>query len=158
MEDRFNLYSIIKEKNNYTSDDLPNFNEIDIKNLIISDINLDDLISVKSEYRNTEFNHISLYSAYFVQTSFKECTFQNVDFTKSNLNNTVFESCSFISCSFASAEIMGANITNCNFKKCKFTDIIFSDNKISNTQFEITDKFFSSIDNNIEENVVWIFD
>lgn len=158
MENIFNLYSAMKEKNNHGTADIPNFNEIEVKDLIINNINLDELISVKSKYNNIEFNHISLYSAYFVQTSFKKCIFQNVDFTKSNLNNTIFESCSFISCSFASAEIMGAEITKCNFKKCIFTDIIFSDNKICDTNFEIIDKSFSAIDNNIEENVVWIFD
>ncbi|MFC3157992.1 pentapeptide repeat-containing protein [Chryseobacterium arachidis] len=99
MENRFNLFSEIKEKNNYTSDDLPNFNEIEIKDLIINDINLDNLISVKSKYINIEFNTLSLYSSYFVQTLFEECIFQNVDFTKSNLNNTSLKSCSFISCS-----------------------------------------------------------
>lgn len=157
MKNRFHLYSSIQEKTDYTSDDLPNFNEIEITDLIISDLNLDNLISVKSKYSRFELTNILLYSSYFVQTSFEECLFQNVDFTKSNLSNTSFESCSFISCSFASAEIMGTKITGCNFKQCNFRDIIFSDNIINNTRFEITDRSFSVIDNNIEKEVVWLF-
>lgn len=158
MENRFNLYSAIMEKLDYTFSDLPNFNEIEMKNLIIKDINLDNLISVKSKYSNIEFNCISLYSSYFVQTSFEECIFLNVDFTKSNLNNTSFTSCSFISCSFAGSEMMGAKIITCIFKNCNFTNITFSDNIINDTQFEITDKSFSAISDNIEKNVVWLFD
>lgn len=157
MENRFHLYSSIKEQKDYTFDDLPNFNEIIIKDLVINDLNLDNLISVKSKYRRVEFNEILLYSSYFNETSFEDCIFQNVDFTKSNLNNTSFESCSFISCSFAGAEIMGAKITECNFKHCNFRDIIFSDNIINNTQFEITEQSFSVINDNIEKNVIWLF-
>ncbi|AZA49796.1 hypothetical protein EG346_17125 [Chryseobacterium carnipullorum] len=80
MESVFNLYSAIKEQNDYKTDDLPGFNEIEIRDLIVCDINLDDLISVNSMYSRIEFNKISFYSTYFVQTSFHECTFKNVDF------------------------------------------------------------------------------
>lgn len=158
VENRFNLYSAIREKSDYTADDLPGFNETEFNNLIISNLNLDDLISVKSRYSHVEFNGISFYSAYFVQTSFQQCTFQNVDFTKSNLNNTTFTLCSFVSCSFAGAEIMGAEITACNFGKCNFTDIIFCDNIIQNTQFELTNHSFSVINDNTEKDVIWLFD
>ncbi|MDR6920042.1 pentapeptide repeat-containing protein [Chryseobacterium sp. 2987] len=158
MENRFNLYSAIREKSDYTADDLPGFNETEFNNLVIRSLNLDDLISVKSQYSHVEFNGTSLYSAYFVQTSFQECIFQNVDFTKSNLSNTSFTRCSFTSCSFVSAEIMGAEITSCIFRKCNFTDIVFCDNVIHDTQFEITNHSFSSISDNIEKDVVWLFD
>lgn len=76
MENRFHLYSSIKEqKNNYTSDDLPNFNEIEIEDLRISDFNLNNLIFVKSKYRRVEFNEILLYSSYFTETTFEDCVF-----------------------------------------------------------------------------------
>ncbi|WP_153393566.1 pentapeptide repeat-containing protein [Chryseobacterium vaccae] len=158
MENRFNLYSAIREKSDYTADDLPGFNETEFNNLVIRSLNLDDLISVKSQYSHVEFNGTSLYSTYFVQTLFQECIFQNVDFTKSNLSNTSFTRCSFTSCSFVSAEIMGAEITSCIFRKCNFTDIVFCDNVIHDTQFEITNHSFSSISDNIEKDVVWLFD
>jgi len=118
-----------------------------------NDNNLDNLISVNTKYCHVKLDCISLYSSYFVQTSFQKCIFKNVDFINSNLNNTIFKCCSFISLSFACSEIMGAKITT-----CKFTDIIFIDNEINDTQFEISDKFYSAINDNIEENVVGIFD
>lgn len=158
MENRFNLYSTIKDKDDYNSDDLPTFNEIEVKDLILDELNLENLISVNSQYSLVEFNNVLFYSAYFVQTSFQECIFQKVDFTKSNLNDTSFTSCVFISCSFAGAEIMGANIINCKFKKCNFNNIIFSENTISNTQFEITDRSYAVIHDNMEKEVIWLFD
>lgn len=158
MENRFNLYSTIKDKNDYTSEDLPTFNEIEIKDLVLNDLNLDHLISVNSTYSFVELNNVLLYSAYFVQTSFQDCIFQKVDFTKSNLNNTSFTSCVFLSCSFAGAEIIGANIINCKFKECNFNNIIFSENTISNTLFEITDTSYAVINDNTEKDVTWSFD
>ncbi len=50
MENRFNLYSTIKNKNDYPSGNLPDFNETEIKDLIMDDLNLDNLISVNSTY------------------------------------------------------------------------------------------------------------
>lgn len=158
MENRFNLYSTIKNKNDYPSGNLPDFNETQIKDLIMDDLNLDNLISVNSTYSFVELNNVLLYSAYLVQTSFQDCIFQNVDFTKSNLNNTSFTSCVFISCSFVGAEIIGANIINCKFKECNFNNIIFSENTIADTLFEITDRSYAVINDNIEKDVTWSFD
>ncbi len=158
MENIFNWYSAIREKSDYTADDLPGFSETEFKDLVISSLNLDDLISVKSRYSHVEFNDTSLYSAYFVQTSFQECIFQNVDFTKSNFNNTTFTSCTFISCSFFGAEIMEAEITGCRFTGCDFTDIIFCDNMISHSRFEVTVHSFPVINDNTEKDVVWVLD
>ncbi|REC62493.1 hypothetical protein DRF65_10395 [Chryseobacterium pennae] len=158
MENRFNLYSTMKNKNDYPSGNLPDFNETEIKDLIMNDLNLNNLISVKSKYSFVEFNNILLYAAYFVQTSFQDCIFQKVDFTKSNLNETSFTSCVFISCSFARAEIIGAHVINCTFKECNFNSIIFSENTISNTQFEITDQSYAVINDNTETDVTWVFE
>jgi len=43
MENILNLYSSIKNQNDYKTNDLPSFNEIEIGDLIVCDINLDNL-------------------------------------------------------------------------------------------------------------------
>jgi len=151
------FYSMTKNYSDKNGEIDISFNEITVINVDVEGKVLDNFISAKSLYTNVLFKKTSLYSAYLVQTVFRNCKFINVEFTKANLTQVVFDSCIFDNCSFFRAEIIDSEIKNTAFTDCNFSNIIFSENRIVDSKFNISDRSNSVISENEEVNTVWSF-
>jgi len=145
-----------KDDSGIDSNEDVSFNEINVRDAEILQVDLDELISVKSIYQNVKFENVSMYSGYLVETTFVNSLFINVVFTKSILHSIKLINCTFRESSFFRAEIIGGCLIGCKFEKCDFSNITFCNNKIIDSIFDIKGADSAAIIDNKEIDSDWL--
>ena len=114
----------------------------------------------KSELTAIKIFDANCESAFFTESSFKNCIFESTNFQELECEKCVFENCSFIDCRFVDSDISETIFSNCKFEKgslesaefysCDFINPIFSDSDIILIFTTVVDSKFSKFNKSIK--------
>lgn len=130
------LFKDVSKLNEYTTT-----HPVDMRNIKISDQNIDGAIFIGAKFTGVKWNTIRGKKSKFTKTVFRDC-----EFIDSNFDESVFAEVDFINCTFLYSTLSGSTMTgvhfiNCTMEETKLTGLDGTELLLEGDEYKVRTSF-----------------